>query len=255
MTPRPTAGQIRNWLDNRLPPEQLAAFEAALDADSDFAEEVLRLQDDMARYREIDGGLHAAFPVEDAVPPALVAGLGLGAAAPPEDNVIDLAAARARRKPPAAWRWVAGGALAASVAIAVLLVPQLRQQGPGAADGFQLAMSQTPSANEARLADGGKVRPTLSFAAADGRWCREFEMTARSGAARSGIACRTGKAWSIEASVASDTRSAGSDRIRTAAGTDTASLDATYDRLGGSDPIVIDKEKDLIANGWPKSAK
>ena len=207
------------------------------------------------RYQENDGGLHAAFPVEDAVPPALLAGLGLGDAAIPVNNVIDLTTARLRSKPPAAWRWVAGGALAASVAIAVMLVPQLRQQGPRAADGFQLALSQTPSATEARLADGRTVRPTLSFAAADGRWCREFELTARSGAARSGIACRTGKAWSIEATVASDAQSAGSKQIRTAAGSDTASLDATYDRLGGSDPIVMDKEKDLIANGWLKSAK
>lgn len=263
MTDRPTQTQIRNWLEGRLSPADCDAFEAALEADPDFAEDVLRQQDALPRYADTASELHAVFPLEDAVPAALLARLGLAAAsesAAGTDNVIDFAAARARRAPHAVWRWIGGGALAASLALAVMLAPQLRQAEPGAGPdaSFELALSTTPSAAVARLANGSTLRPVLSFAAADGRWCREFVIAARSAGetgSRSGIACRTGDGWSIEASATAGDEQGSAPGIRTAAGTDTAPLDGAYARLGASDPVAADQERDLIAKGWPHAAK
>lgn len=251
MSARPTPDAIRLWLDDALPEAEMAAFDAALDSDPDFAEEVARMQDNTARYRGNDVRLQAAFPVEDALPANLVARLGLPVSGNQSGNVVNLAAARQARAGLRRWPWIAGGALAASIAIGLVLIPHAGAPDIGASESFQTALSQLPAGREIMVDQDARLKPVLSFAAADGRWCREFQLSASKGA-QSGIACHADTQWKIETLTKPGTEQQATGGIQTAGGQDTAPLDAVYARLGASDPLTVEKEKYLIAMGWKK---
>lgn len=221
--------RLAAWLDGALLPDEAAAFEREMAADPALAR---RAQEWRANDAFIAAALAplAAAPLDD----AMLARMGLGDPSPPlaaNDN-------------PPWWRRHAlplGGALAASLAAVLLLATP---RGAPQPDGLSLALDTTPSLQKARLADGRVIEPTLTVRAADGRWCREF----RSGA-QTGLACRDAKGWRVEAT-SGRTGPADQGEIGLAGGADGAGLDATYRRIGASDPLGAGEEAQLIAKGW-----
>jgi len=254
MTPpvfTPSDDQISAWLDGTLSPEETAALEAAMDADPALAERVLR-------WQENDAKLKAAIP-EEPVSADLLARLGLQEPAP-TSTVTNLADARAAKVEAEAakaslltrLRWPALGALAASVAAAVVLFTQSPGTAPAGLEGsqaFQVAMQSNPSTKASVLEDGRRAAPVLTIRAGDGRYCREFSVAGGSGD-ESGIACKSGERWTVEAQVKGTVGPDTSGEIRTAAGADGSALDATYDRLKASDPLPVEDEAWLIAGRW-----
>lgn len=205
-----TPEELAAYADDELDAARAAEVEAAIAADPALARQV-------EQHRALRGLLSAHYaPIAaEPVPDRFAALLG-GAkqepapAAPASPEVIDFAAAResraARRRLPR-WTWVAGPALAATLALLVLV------RAPGGTDGY--AGAQLASVLDTQLsgesAPAGEPRVLLSFARADGSLCRAFAASESSG-----IACRDARGWKIErrapgiAPEAGDYRQAGS---------------------------------------------
>lgn len=252
--------RITAWLDGTLAPAEAAQFKADMERDPSLAEQVKAWQSNDALVRQA-----FAAPMRQEPDDALLARMGLIPPASVESpsNVVELAA---RRRPAAAsndnnsrhWRWALpiGGAFAASMAFALFLTGNpLGSGGQGDADQQIAAVLDTqPSRLTRTFPDGTKITPTLSFAAADGRYCREFALSGGN-VSGGGIACKGSSGWKIEARSPTSAAPAGSDRIVTAGGRNDDSLDEAYARLSASDPLSADAEKKLIATAWKKSSK
>jgi uncharacterized protein (UPF0335 family) len=104
----------------------------------------------------------------------------------------------------------------------------------------------TPS-GEAISLDGQTVTPVLSFAAADGRACREVEVS--SGRDQSiAILCREDESWRVEILVASGaSSSSGYETVGDEAG---AAVEQVYSRLGGASAMSADEERAMMARDW-----
>jgi hypothetical protein len=232
--------RVAAWLDGTMSEDECMLFEAELERDPALAAQVAAWQDN-------DALLRAAYdaPMTQAVDEALLARMGLAEKpAPPvaaNDNPLW------RR-----WMFPAGGAVAAGLALVFLFGANPRAGQSGSETQFAAAMEELPSRAVRVMAGGGKVSPVLSFAAADGRFCREFAV---SGGAQpgGGIACKDGAEWKVEARSASGAPATDPGRIATAGGPDDQELAAAYARLGASDPLSVDAEGRLIASGWKKS--
>ena len=254
--------RIAAWLDGALDNDEATRFVAEMERDPALAERV-------AAWAGNDDLLRAAFdgPIEQGVDAALLARMGLGAKRPAPTlvpaKVVEFRPAPRISSPAGAndnsplrrFAWPLGGALAASIAAALVLTgyPPSDSSTVVADARFAQAMEQLPSRGELVLPDRGRVSPVLSFAAADGRYCREFAIRGgpRPGG---GIACKGPPGWSIE--VRSTLPGAAPDDalIVTAGGPDGAALDAAYARLGASDPFSAEAERALIAQGWKNAS-
>lgn len=226
------AETIAAYLDGSLTGEELQRFETEMQADA-------RLAADVRQWQANDKLLRAAFPLaKNGVDNAMLERLGLA-----EPKMPPVAANDNR------WNWgrigLAGGAIAASLAVAMVLF-QPEEEGLERDPQFQVAMESLPSGQSATLVGGDALRPVLTFRAGDGRFCREFSGEKTGG----GIACRSGRLWTVEARSARGAATVDSGEIRTAAGSDPAALDAAMDRLGASDPLNAEKEILLISVGW-----
>ena len=254
--------RIAAWLDGALGDEEAARFAADMERDPALAERV-------AAWASNDDLLRAAFngPIKQGVDAALLARIGLGNDRPtpmpvPADVVQFKPAPRISsptgandNSPLRRFAWPLGGALAASIAAAMVLTgyPTPDSSAVVADARFAQAMEQLPSRGELVLPDRGRVSPVLSFAAADGRYCREFAIRGgpRPGG---GIACKGPPGWSIEARSTLPGAAPDDARIVTAGGPDGAALDAAYARLGASDPLSGEAERALIAQGWKNAS-
>lgn len=220
--------RLAAFLDGALSPDEAEAFAAELEADPALAARA-------ANWRANDQLIADAFaPVADQpIDADLLGKLGLAAPAVPlaaNDN-------------PPWWRRHAlplGGAIAASLVAALLLVPR---GAPGPQDAVSMALDSTPSGKAVELADGRELTPVLTLRAADGRWCREYRIDATEA-----LACREGKGWKVEAE-ARGNATASTDRIVLAGG-EGSPLDPAHQRLGTADPIDPAAEAALIAGHW-----
>ncbi len=231
--------QIAAYIDGSMTADERAVLEAQMAGDAEMA-------DAIARRRKNDELLRVAYaPTAAGIDAAMLKRLGLAdeAQAPvaANDNVF-------------AWRrWLpAGGAIAASLALALVFVTPSGDVGGGLAGqpAFQAALENMPSGGNIALNDGRQIRPVLTFKAGDGRYCREFSV----GGSQSGIACRGPKSWNVEAFAKGSVVLPGNTEIRTAAGADTKALDAAYDRLKASDPVSGEIEKQMISKKWQKKS-
>lgn len=228
MTPA-TDEQLAAFLDGAMDGAESAAFEARLAADPELAARAERW---LANDRRVAAALRPL--VEAPIDDDLLARMGLA----------DQPARLAANDNPPWWRRHAlplGGALAASLAAVLLLVPQ---HGPAPQRDLSFALETGASLQPVKLADGSTITPTLTVRAADGRWCREFRADETVG-----LACRDSGHWRIEAQ-GKGSGPADNGEIAVASGADGAALDAAYDKLRASDPVDAKVEVALIAHGW-----
>jgi hypothetical protein len=244
--------RIAAFLDGALGDADQAAFEAELEHDADLAAEVERMMGNDALVREAFAG-----PIEEGVDDALVERMGLAKESPAK--VVELddyradTPASANDNPPFWRRWQVplGGAIAAALALTLILASQ---QGAAPGSGFDAALDGTPSGQVAALDGGRELTPLLTFQAGDGRYCREFSI-GKGQAGGTGIACRTGEGWKVEALDKGATELTKGSEIALASGEDGAGLDAAYSRLDAGDPMGTERENSLISSGWQPAAK
>jgi hypothetical protein len=212
-------------------------------------------------------------PLHQEVPERLVR-TALGHTQPTEPEPAP-AAGRPAARPPRTGRMLA---LAASLALAVGLAagwqifsgpaggPSQTAQLAGPIDGstplhaaLERSASATPTAWAS--ADGsvtGAIAPVLTFRAADGRYCREFESLTRGAAnggehAAVGVACRGADgAWRAEVVAAVPPSSvAGMDSAyapATAPGPEV--IDRYLSAVMEEDALGAEAERELLDNGW-----
>lgn len=237
--------RISAWLDGVMTPQEQELFAVDWEQYPEFAAMAERLaaQDQL---------LAATFPLEEetALDPAFLARIGL---TPKNADIINFAQVQdERRAVPAPIRryWPAAfvGALAASLALFMLLTPN-DDADISRTPAFAAALDQTPSRDSTQLTDDARLTPMLSFASADGRYCREFALATR-GSARAGIACKSNAGWQIEAWGGPAKPVTDSNEILAAGGANDPVLDTAYDRLDASDPMSAEAETALIRSKW-----
>ena len=224
--------------------EELAAFaDGQLEEPrrSQVAAEVAQdeaLAAEVERHRALKAQLGAHFaPVfEQPVPERLTALLGGG-----ESTVADFTAARqsreAQRRIPR-WGWIAGPALAASLALAVILP---RGGAPEGYAGTQLAAALDERLVVEQVPDED-VRVLLSFRDEAGAYCRAFV-----GETQSGIACRDETGWKLEAEGAGGTGQGTDYRMASA---DAAEIMARAQEMAAGPALDAAEEARARAAGW-----
>lgn len=224
--------------------EELAAFADGELADprrSQVAAEVAQdegLAAEIARHRALKArlGAHFAPVLDQPVPERLTNLLGAG-----EGKVADFTAARQKREIGLRiprWGWIAGPALAASLALAVIL------PGGGAPEGY--AGTELSAVLDERLvaeqAPDEDVRVLLSFRDDAGTYCRAF-----TGETQSGIACRNETGWKLQIEGQGATGQGTDYRM---AGVDAAKIMARAQEMAAGPALDGAAEVRARAAGW-----
>lgn len=243
----PTDELLMAYVDGELDAEARARLEAQLAADPQLAERVQAQRDLRAR-------LSSAFDdvLREAVPQRLLdAARRTQAGAAP---VGDLAGRRHRL--PRVSRWPQWSALAASVLLGLSLGAALfRGQlgGPLAfRDGQMLAQGALRTALDTQLAQDrpeAGVQVGISFVAKSGEYCRSFTLA---GQQLSGVACRSGGQWQVQATARAAEAGSGSGGLRMAASPLPEALTATIDALRAGDPLDAEGERRALQRGWSR---
>lgn len=221
------------WLDGELTAEEAAEMEREVARDP-------ALQAVADKHRALKQRLGTAFGAVAAapLPDRLLEG------ARPKAKVVDLAAARERRR----WAWGAqAAAMAASLAVglfagATLLGPESMVRSDG---GRVVASGTLDHALSTQLAGAGQVdgiRMGLSFRARDGAYCRSY-----ASGTNAGLACREEGDWRIRGLLAG-----GEDQIsdyRLAAGQDPRLMELVEAEMSG-EPLDAEAEAKQVRRGW-----
>ncbi|MBX7484075.1 anti-sigma factor family protein [Qipengyuania qiaonensis] len=222
---------IAAFVDGELSVEQEGQIAAAIAADPD-------LQGQVEAHRALKERLsgHFAPIAEEPVPDALAALL-----VPKQAEVVDFSAAKRRSTTSRAiprWGWVAGPALAASLALAVFLPRS------GTPDGY--ADEQLARVLDTRLVaeqvQDADTRILLSFRNYQGDFCRAFSNTEASG-----IACRDAEGWKLEA-LGKARDEAGTDYRM--AGASEGDLLARAQQMADGPALDAAAEAQARENGW-----
>lgn len=184
---------------------------------------------------------HYAPVVEEAVPERFRAML--------ETEVVDLAAARARRARPL-WQNLAALAATLVLGLAVgrtLLVPAAPEAGPIAVEGgAMMARGDLAEALDTRLASAqasdAATRIGVSFARSDGRMCRTFDS-----AAAAGVACRTDAGWQVMVTAAGSGGQRGQYRQ---AGSENLLVQQAAQEMMAGEPLDDAAERRARDSGW-----
>lgn len=228
--------ELAAFADGELAGERAQEIEAAIAADPG-------LMRDLERHRALKAQLCAHFdPIAAQPVPDALAALLRGAPEAPATNVVEFAESRERiaekRRLPR-WSWVAGPALAASLALAVL-VPRGGDEAAGYA-GAQLA-GLLDQRLVAQQSPGADTRVLLSFRDRAGAYCRAF-----SGSAGGGIACRDDAGWRLETL---GEGSAGSESDYRMAGAADAAILARAQALADGPALDAEQEAAARARDW-----
>lgn len=228
--------ELAAFADGELTGARAQAVEVAIAADPE-------LMRDLERHRALRAQLRAHFdPIaEGPVPESLAAPLR-GAADPPAGNVVSFAEARERttekRRLPR-WSWVAGAALAASLAL-VVLVPRSGDDSGGYADPQLAAVLDQRLV--AQQSPGDATRVLLSFRDRGGAYCRAF-----SSSEGGGVACRDGSGWKLEALGEGTQGAAGEYRM---AGAGDTEILARAQAMAVGSALDSKQEAAARARGW-----
>lgn len=225
---QPTPEQIAAFADGQLEGAELQRIAAAVAADP-------ALEKQVAAHRALAQrlGAHFAPIAAEPVPDHLAALLKA-----PQDNVASLADARARRKGPPRWAWLAGPALAASLVLALTLRPA---SDAGYAD------AQLASALDSQLVAGQQadapVRVLLSFRDSGGAYCRAYER-----AASAAIACRDARGWQLRNRSAASSGGAQSGEYHQAGSA--GDVLAAAQAMAAGPALSAEEELAARRNGW-----
>ena len=221
------------WLDGELAPDEALKMGRRVAADP-------ALQALAERQRALKRMLSAAFGAVSSAPLPQ----RLEEAARPTAEVVDLAAARDRRR----WSWAKqAAAMAASVALglfagATLLAPE----GLVRSDGGQLVagggLDRALSTQLASAEQFGDTRVALTFRANDGSYCRSFTSDGSAG-----LACREGDRWRIRGLFSGGEGQAADYRM--AAGQDPRLLELIDSTIEG-EPLGPKAEAELARRDW-----
>lgn len=228
-----TPEDIAAFANGELSDEREEEIAAAVAADPALARQVNQHKALKAMLAE-----HYAPVLDQPVPDRLTAMLARSQQA----EVADLAAARERRETRRRlphWGWIAGPALAASLALALFL--------PGTNDETEIyADKQLAAVLEDTLVvsqlPAEETRVLLSFRTEEGRYCRAF-----SGSAGGGIACRDDEGWRLEV------LEEGSEGVTTdyrMAGAGDGELLALAQEMASGTALDADGERAARAQGW-----
>lgn len=239
-----TDDQVAAFVDGQLDAQSTAQIQVAMRHDLTLAGRIARQRALRARISR-----HYDAVLGEAVPERLRQAIeGRGGAATP------IGAARrpgARLVAPRPLWW---SAAAASVMVAVLagwllprgaepaLVPT--ETGLVAGSALDAALSDRIAAEGSR--DGG-VLVSLSFRAADGRYCRTFSLDS----GIDGLACRGSDAWVVEATGRSPAgETAAAPEYRQASSALSPSVLAAITRWQGGDALTPEEERRVREAGW-----
>ena len=228
-----TPEDIAAFADGELSDEREAKMAAAVAADPDLARQVNQHKALKAMLAE-----HYAPVLDQPVPDRLAAIFAQSQKA----EVADFAAARERRETRRRlphWGWIAGPALAASLALALLL--------PGTNDDTEVyADRQLAAVLEDTLVasqlPAEETRVLLSFRTEEGQYCRAF-----SGSAGGGIACRDAEGWRLEVFGEGSEGDATDYRM---AGVDNGEILALAQEMAAGAALDAEGERAARAQGW-----
>lgn len=241
--------KLNRLLDNELDAKERADMEATLAGDA-------TLQAKLTQMQHADNLVRTAFsgPMKGVVPDRFLNAIDAGLAArevPVERNVIPISPSvnLASNDNSKSW-WRIGAAVAASLVIGLVFGSQLTTGGSGTASvALNKALSAVPSGQTASLAPGESITPQLSFAQAGGGYCRQFTLLGTSGA-KSGLACRKGGDWSVEALMPTNAGSSAEGDYVTAEGPSGGGIEAVINTRRAGDPLDKAAEAKIIAQGW-----
>jgi hypothetical protein len=247
------------YVDGEADAALRATVEAAMASDA-------RLRARVEAHRRLRGKMAGAFgaALSEPVPERLAAAVrgesSTRSARPAE--IVDLAAARARRaapKPAPAQRpaWVQWSALAACLVIGVILARGLGAVGAApmigerhgilvAQGGLTHALDQQLSGSPANTDQAVKIG--VSFRTSDRLYCRTFQVVR--GDALAGLACRRGGDWQVRVATAAAAQSTGATGYRTAASAIPAAVSASVDEMIVGAPLDAQAEAAAKAKGW-----
>ena len=255
---------LSSYMDGELDPETRAAVEESLAIDP--ASRAL-----IRDFREEQAVLQNAFnaPLEEPAPARLTRTIN-------RHRIEAPGRGRWRRGAPS-WnpQWALAAGLIAGLGIGAGLV-FTQVSGPSNIasnavlhplydNAIGAALESTPSGSSTRASEPGplvrRIEPRLSFQARDGRYCREFseriEDTRRIDTGN-GVACRGAEGrWVTEfyqrgRSMARQPNPGPAPYVPAGA-TDTELVDKFINRLGGTGPLDLGAEKDLIRSRWSGS--
>jgi hypothetical protein len=244
MTVKPTPEELMAYADGELDAEHAKRIEHAIAADP-----ALRVA--VEDHRRTRAAAREAFDEMAKAPlsPGLshLAGTLTAPRRPTAWNFGPRSAAEARRL----WAPLAlPAALAAALGIGVVSTALVTassddlidwRNGPSAGTQLARVLDRSPSGE----ASGSGERQTVvlaSFEAADGRFCRQFEL---GGGAADGVACRAGEGWSV---IALAQRTGGPGAFQAAGGENPVGLAVAA--LGPGPRIEGDAEQTLIEKKW-----
>lgn len=243
------------YLDGELPPDQRAALELELGRDPALREQLERFRGVMALMRQEFGD-----ETDEPVPETLIqAARDLANGQRTATNVTPLP--QRARAPALGWRLplaacialviggIAGGTFQSwrdaekfGTVMATLDAGRIESTNP-----LHAALESAPSGTSVTTADRSRLHMILTFAAKDGRYCREFDVaTAR--AASVGVACRDNESWRVEILLAAKPQDLGG--YQPASGYNARAFDDVVSALMKDDPLALSKERELIATGW-----
>ncbi len=167
-----------------------------------------------------------------------------------ELDVADLDSARAGAR--LRWPvWQSFAALAATLVLGVFVGQSLPDTGPVRSEGGAIyARGELAAALDTQLASAppadARTRVGVTFARADGRFCRTFEA-----AALAGLACRADDKWQLVMTAASPPQADG--EYRQAASGSALVLQAAQEMMAG-EPLDAAAERRAQASGWRAAA-
>ncbi len=241
---------LSQYLDGELPQPECSALERRLAAEPALRREWQRIKQTDEQVRALVNSAQASR-----VPPHVAAMLQDA----PTERQDNPAGAKVLRFPSRPARTAAGLAIAASLIAAVGLTltnlggedSQLHHPALATNSGVAQALESAPSSLEQWIAIGAdsELRPVLSFAGAEERWCREYVVRQHAQQWR-GVACRDTQGWSTEIVVADASLTANGAQYQPAGAGD-AEMIANYVDTNATDiPLSSEQEAALITRHW-----
>lgn len=237
MTVKPTQEELMGYADGQLDAEQTKRIEQALASHPELRAAVEDHRRTRAAARE------AVEAVTEAPLSPGLAKLAVSLKAPHRRDPDAMARQGGPRRmaPMLSWPIAAAACLVAGVVSAMLVARNddglVRwRNGPSAGAVLARVLEASPSGEAS-----GNAKVVASFAAGDGRYCRQFEV----GETTDGVACRTDGTWNI---LVLARRPGGAGSYQAAGGGDAVAL-----AVAGLQPgprIEGDAEHQLIARKW-----